>query len=342
MGGPESAKRRLTPEDIYNIVLVSDAQISPDKKHVAYVRTILDKEKNDYRSSIYVAPAEGGDPRRFTAADAKDTFPRWSPDGSRLAFLSDRSGSNQIWVIPVGGGEATQLTDVPEPITYFAWSPDGSTIAFVSKLEREQLEKKDEDKGAKDEEKSDVVHITRIRYRADGTPGFLDDKRSHIWCVPSGGGTPWQVTSGDFNDSLPAWSPSGQEIAFVSNRTEDREYNTVSEIWAVPARGGEARRVLGGEDAAFSLPVWSPDGTQIAVAGNRDPRSGGATNDNIWVVASGGGEPRSLTAALDRSVGDAVTTDTFASSNPGVVWSPDGHWIYFQLSDSGNTHVYRT
>jgi len=336
VGASTGAKRRLTPEDIYNITLVSDAQISPDGRYVAYTQTILDKEKNDYRSSIFVVPVDGGTPRRFTSADARDSFPRWSPDGSRIAFLSNRSGKSQVWTISVDGGEATQVTDLPEGVTFFAWSPDGSTLALVSKTEAAQLEKRDEDEG--EEEKSDVVRITRIRFRADGVSGFLDDKHTHIWCVPAAGGDPWQVTSGDFNDAWPVWSPGGHEIAFVSNRTEDREFNTVSEIWAVPARGGEARPIATGNDADFGRPVWSVDGAAIAFAGHRQPESGGAIDSQVWVAD--GGTIRCLTEGLGRTVGDAGINDTCAPANPGLAWTPDG-WIYFQVSDSGNTHVYR-
>ncbi|MDI3340402.1 MAG: S9 family peptidase [Sphaerobacter sp.] len=339
MAAPTGGKRRLTPEDIYNIVLVSDAQISPDGRQVAFTQTILDRDKNDYRSSIYIVPAEGGTPRRFTAADAKDTFPRWSPDGQRLAFLSNRSGTSQIWTISLAGGEATQLTNLPEPVTYFTWSPDGSTIAFVTKTEPSQLATtEDGEKPAKEQEKSDVVRITRIRFRADGVSGFLDDKHTHIWCISAAGGDPWQITSCDFDDRWPAWSPGGHEIAFVSNRTPDREYNTVSEIWAVPARGGEARPIATGDDADFGQPVWSPDGTGIAFSGHRYPEAGGAVDSHVWVAA--GGDIRCLTTGLGRSVGDFGINDTFASANPGLSWTTSCY-LYFQVSDAGNTHIYR-
>jgi dipeptidyl aminopeptidase/acylaminoacyl peptidase len=330
-----TGKRRLMPEDIYEIALVSDAQISPDGQRVAFVRTVLDKERNDYRSSIWLVDVAGGEPVRFTTADARDSFPRWSPRGDRLAFLSNRSGKDQVWLINLAGGEAQQLTRFPEPVTYFAWSPDGTTLAVVTKAETAEPPEKEP------EPETDVVRITRIRYRSDGTPGFLDDKRAHIWCVPVDGGRPWQVTSGDFNDDWPAWSPSGHEIAFVSNRTPDREYNTVSEIWAVRASGGEPRPVATGDAAYFFKPVWSPDGTALAFTGHREPFAGSSRNHQLWTVAAGGGEPESLTAALDRSVEDAVLTDTAASSKPGPVWSPDGRWIYVQVSDQGNVHLYR-
>ena len=327
--------RRLTPDDIYNILLVNDAQISPDGSTVAYVETRLDRERNDYRSSLYLVAANGGEPRRFTAADAQDTTPRWSPRGDRIAFLSNRSGKKQLWVIPVAGGEATQLTDLPQPVASFAWSPDGSTIAFVSKTDAGDLEEKQKP----EKEESDVVHITRLRFRADGTPGFLDNKPTHIWCVAADGGKPWQLTAGEYSDSQPAWSPGGSEIAFVSNRTEDWQSNNASEIWAVHVRGGEARRIVGGPDASFRQPAWSPDGTELAIVGHRHAGEGGSRNANLWVVPAAGGDPKNLSGKFDRTVGAQVSVDTASNAEESISWIGDE--VYMPVTDQGSVHVYR-
>ena len=332
------ARRLLTPTDIYTITLVSDARMSPGGDRIAYVQTILDREKNDYQSSIAIISTGGGEPRRFTMAEAKDTAPRWSPSGDRLAFLSNRSGSSQIWTIPADGGEAGRLTDVAEEITAFTWSPDGSTIVFVSKAEATQP---DQQPTADDREPSDVVHLTKIRYRTDGKPGFLDQKRTHLWCVPANGGAPWQLTAGDFNDSQPAFSPDGRELAFVSNRTIDRDFNCASEIWAVPLNGSQPRSIAGGDDAYFWHPAWSPDGAFIACAGHRQAETAHATNHGVWLAPSSDGDLRNLTAALDRPAGDFALGDTTVDADPGPAWSPAGSHLYFQVSDAGNVHLYR-
>ncbi|HET7035807.1 MAG TPA: S9 family peptidase [Thermomicrobiaceae bacterium] len=332
----ETGKRHLTADDIYNILLVNDAQISPDAQQVAYVETRVDREKNDYRSSLYLVPAASGQPRRFTTADAQDSYPRWSPTGDRLAFLSNRAGKKQLWVIPAAGGEASQLTDLPQPVNAFTWSPDGTTIAFVSKADSADLEKKDGDE--KDKEESDAVRITRLRFRSDGVPGFLDNRPAHIWCVAAEGGAPWQVTSAEQSDGQPAWSPDGQGIAFVSNRTEEWQANNASEIWVTPVRGGEARCVIGGPNASFRQPAWSPDGSQLAIVGHQQAGEGGSRNANVWVVAAGGGEPRSLTAGLDRPTTASVSVDTASGAEEGIVWNEQG--IYFPVTDQGSVHIY--
>jgi dipeptidyl aminopeptidase/acylaminoacyl peptidase len=335
-----SERRKLTPDDIYNIALLNDARISPDGSQVVYVNTELNREKNDYRSSLYLVSAAGGNARRYTTSDGKDTMPRWSPDGSRLAFLSNRSGSNQLWAIATGGGEAIKLTDLPEPVTSFTWSPNGREIAFVSKADTQKMEeaKANDDKDAP---KSDVVRITRLRYRADGTPGFLDNKPTNIWSVSADGGEPRQITAGEFDDDSPAWSPDGSMLAFVSNRNEEREKKRGSEIWTVPTSGGEPTPVLSGVTAWFSGPSWSPDGALIAVEGHQDPFADGAIGADVWVVQPDGAGLRNLTCALDRIVGDTAAVDTASGVNVGFIWSPDSASVLYQLSDSGNVHVRR-
>jgi dipeptidyl aminopeptidase/acylaminoacyl peptidase len=336
-------RRTLTPEDIYNIALVNDARISPDGRQVVFVRTELNRDKNEYRSSLYLVPTAGGDSRRFTGAGAKDMSPRWSPDGTRIAFLSNRSGSNQLWSIPLGGGEAAQLTDLPEPVSSFAWSSDGRRLAFGSKADQQKIDeaKARVDADEKDEPKSDAVRITRLRYRSDGTPGFLDNKPTHIWTVEAEGGAPKQITSGDFDDGAPAWSPDGTQIVFVSNRNEEREKKRGSEIWVVSANGGEPAAVVTGVTADFSNPAWSPDGTLIAIEGHNNAFAGGAIGADLWVVQPDGNGLRNVTSALDRTIGDNGMSDTASSANGGLVWSPDSSSVFVSVSDSGNTHVRR-
>jgi dipeptidyl aminopeptidase/acylaminoacyl peptidase len=332
---PETQTRTMQAEDLYQLFMASDAQISPNGTSVVFVKTWLDEEKNGYRSSLYSVSVDGGEEQRLTAADAQDNHPRWSPDGNHIAFLSDRSEKPQVFVLPVGGGEAWKLTDLEEGVTSFTWSPDGSTIAVTSKTEAKEKAREN------DEAESDVVHITSIRYKANGVPGFLDGKRSHIWCVSFPKGDSRQITHGDFDDSNPAWSPSGQEIVFVSDRTEHREYGRARQIWSVHARGGEPRLIVGGENDTFGDPVVSPDSQTIAMRGHRNAVAGGSINTRIWTVPMSGGEPVCLTEGFDRSTDDSTAADFYGKASSGLIWTDDGSAILTQVSDEGNVHLYQ-
>ena len=205
MATNSDALRRITSDDLYSFKLISEPRFAPDGASIAFVVTTIEREKNDYRSSIYLAATDGSAARRLTHADAKDSAPRWSPDGQHLAFLSDRAEKPQIWLIRPDGGEAWQVSTLPENVTACEWSPDGQSLVAVSKaVEGQEATETDKDKD--DQQKSDVKHITRIRYKADGE-GFLDDKRAHLWRVPAFGGAPRQLTNADVNDADPAWSP---------------------------------------------------------------------------------------------------------------------------------------
>jgi dipeptidyl aminopeptidase/acylaminoacyl peptidase len=327
--------RTITSEDLFNLRMASDAQISPDGTRVAYVQTWLDQKKNDYRSSLFVVNVGDGDGQRLTSADSQDNHPRWSPDGKHLAFLSNRSEKPQIYVLPTAGGEAWKLTDLEEGVTSFSWAPDGSTIALTSKSEPGQKV------SAPSEPESDVVHITSIRYKANGVPGFLDGKRSHIWCASFPTGDVRQITHCDFDDAQPAWSPNGQEILFVSDRTKHRDYGRVNQIWSVHARGGEPRLIAGEENDTFSSPAVSPDSSVVAVRGHRNAVAGSSLNNKVWSIPVSGGEPELLTGSLDRSTDDSLAADFSGKATCGLTWLDDGSGILTQVSDQGNVHVYR-
>lgn len=328
-------RRVIDVNDLYKLNMVSDAQISADGARVVFVKTSLDEDKDGYRSSLFIVPTSGGDSLRLTAADAQDNHPRWSPDGKHIAFLSDRAEKPQIFVLPVAGGEAWKLTDLSEGVSGFTWSPDGSSIAVTSKSDTKEDANADES-----QDESDVVHITSIRYKANGVPGFLDSKRSHIWRVSFPTGEARQVTHGDYDDSSPAWSPNGQEIVFVSDRTEEREYGRTKQIWTVHARGGEPRLLVGQVDDAFGDPAVSPDSGSVAIRGHRTAIAGGALNNRIWTIPMAGGDPSCLTNSLDRSTDDSVAADFTAKVTSGILWTEDVAGILTQVSDQGSVHLY--
>jgi dipeptidyl aminopeptidase/acylaminoacyl peptidase len=336
----DSGPRRITADDIYGFRLLNEPRFSPDGKSVAYVVTTIERENNDYRSSVYVTSADGAKTRRLTRADAKDTAPRWSPDGSQIAFLSNRDDKAQIWAIRADGGEAWRVSTLDEGVNSFAWSPDGKNFVAVSKSVEGEPGDVHEDGTEKksDEYVSDVRHIKKIRYKADGE-GFLDFKPKHLWLIPASGDGAHQLTSADVDDADPVWSPNGQEIAFVTNRTDGREMNSVSEIWAIHAHGKQERRVVGGDSARFHSPSWSPDGTKIAIVGNWHAEAGGSRNVELWSVPAGGGDPESLSEGFDRSISDSAMSDIYAASTTRPIWQPNGERILALVSSDGSTQI---
>jgi dipeptidyl aminopeptidase/acylaminoacyl peptidase len=329
-----AARRGMTAADLFSLVSVSDAQISPDGARVAFVCTRMDEGEDAYLSNIWVVDSDGSQPQQFTRGKKRDTNPRWSPDGRWLAFTSEREGDKQaqLYVMPVDGGEPHRLTELKTAVSEPVWSPDSTRIAFTTRVEQNP-EPEDE----KERSKSlPAKVITTLRYKANGE-GFVHDKRRHIFVVPLQPASdeeakPRQITDGDFNDSAPSWSPDGKWLVFASARHENRDYDQISDLWIVSAEGGEPRQITPGRGPS-SYPSWSPDGKLIAYTGNEYALDMGR-NNHVYVISPDGGQPRSLTESLDR-------TCTPFAGNIGPSWSPDGRFVYFGIEDHGAVPVYR-
>jgi len=226
----------MVPEDVFALTGVADPRLSPDGKTVAYVVGAVDAKANGYCGAIWLAPADGAaEPRQFTSGARHDADPRWSPDGSQLAFTSNREGkAMQLYVMPLAGGEPRRLTSLKEDVTQAAWSPDGVTIAFVARVPDAAYDEEDD-------KRRSPRRFTRLQYKLDSV-GWTGDRRQHLFAVAAdGSGAPIQLTDGDFEDTGPMWSPDGATLAFVSAREPDWDTEPVSDVYLVAAVGGEPR-----------------------------------------------------------------------------------------------------
>ncbi len=323
---PAATGRPITIEDLLALKIASDPQISPDGSRVVCTMTTADGATNAYQTNLWLVPTDGGAPRQLTTARARDTTPRWSPDGARITFLSDRSGEKQVWIIDPDGGEARPLTSGTLAPSELAWSPDGRWLTLVGKPQPKP--------GPDD---SDVRVISRLRYKLDGE-GFWDGRWKQVLVLPADGGEARPVTHEECDHTDPAWSPDGKWLAYAANPDPDADLTNVTDIWIVSAEGGAPRRVSRSIGPA-GQPAWSPNGARIAYVGH-DNVCRGATNSQVWVVPAAGGEPVSLTRAFDRSVGHHMISDMRAHPGAGgLTWTPDGARIFFMYADGANTQI---
>lgn len=319
--------------DLLAFKTIPELDISPDGSRVAYVVTSIDTENDEYRSTIHVAPADGGAPVEFTRGPTRDSAPRWSRDGAQLAFLSDRSGGErQIFVMPARGGEPRQLTFVPGHAGAASWSPDGSKIAFSARI---WADPRPADPHARAQWEQRPRHVTKAQYKTDGQ-GYTFDALAHLFIVDLATGDTRQLTDGDFDDRAESWSPDGRQIAFARTRGGKGEYS-LSDIWVADVGTGAALRITENVGRATS-PTWSPDGTTIACYGTDAQEQGlGDPMVRVWTVPSRGGEPRRLTERYDRG---AVLLPA-PTITPGPIWSADNASLTFTAGDHGNAHLVR-
>lgn len=333
-------KRSITAQDLYRIQQISGARMAPDGKSVVYAVQRVDAKTEKKYANLWTVATDGSAPaRQFTYGDQVDTHPRWSPDGQWIAFLSNRGDKEkpaQIYLIPFYGGEARALTRFEGSISTFAWSPDGKRLLMLARktdaeaLEREQDEQK---------KKLGVVarHYNRLFYKLDGF-GYLPEERLHVWTVDVPDGACRQLTDHPiYDERYPAWSPDGETIAFISNRSADPDSAPDhDDIYLMPAQGGAVRRIETPAGPKNHI-SFSPDGGWVAYYA-QEGEDEGFRNINLWVAPADGSAPaRCLTGAYDLNASAWTINDVGEPETMPPTWSKDGQRIFFPVTLHGSS-----
>lgn len=336
-------KTTLTAEDLYRFELVKSPRISPDGRHVVFSLHRVDRKTEKKFSNLWIVPTDSGKPRQFTYGDQSDSTPRWSPDGSQIAFFSnrgDKEKQSQIYLIPFAGGEARPLTSIDGEIGDMQWSPDGKRLlCTVRKLDDEQLERQNDEQ----KKKLGVVyrHYDRVFYKLDGY-GYLPHERTHIWIIDAATGKGKQLTDHPvFDEESPRWSPDGKWIVFTSNRSENPDFMVDRiDLYVMPAEGGEMHRIdapIGSKGA----PTFSPDGKWLAYYGTEGEERP-CDNTSLWVVPVDGSAPaRNLSGKYDLHIAAWTINDLGEPETIPPTWTLDGKAIYFPVTIHGSSVLYR-
>ena len=334
-------KRAINFDDLISMNRVGDPQISPDGKWVAYTVATPDKAANRTVRNVWLVPTAGGEPRQLTRS-GRDMMARWSPDGSKIAFLSSRDGGMQIYLIALEGGEATKLTTISTGADNIQWSPDGKMLAFTSGVYPDCKDDACNAKRDADAEKSKVKAriYDRLLYRH--WSDWWDYKRSHLFVVAADGGpsaslgtsTPRDLTAGADYDTPPvqrggaesiAWSPDSKELCYTAVTDKVEATSTNGDLFTVSTAGGESKRITSttGFDGD---PVYSPDGKSIAY---RSQLRAGYEADRwrLMLYDRASGKHTNLSENFDRSIN-------------GMAWSPDSKTIYFNAEDRGYVNIF--
>jgi dipeptidyl aminopeptidase/acylaminoacyl peptidase len=295
----------MTFDDVMALKAVSDPQISPDGKWIAYTVTRADLEQNASDADVWLVSTAGEEPVRLTTHKKSDGQPRWAPNGRQLAFLSAREEKPQIFLMSAFGGEPERLTENRGGVRQLAWSPDGKSIAFVADAEPTPEEEK------------------RIKDKDDAIVVDTNYKFTRLWVLDVGTRSARLIPTGDFVASDLQWSPDGRQIAYTTTPTPRADDNSLSDIWVVSVTGGTPRELVN-NPGPDQFPRWSPDGTQIAFTTSE--RSD-VRQTRLAVVSAAGGVPRIVAPAF-----------LYQPSTPA--WSPDGRTLYFSAGVRTTTQLF--
>jgi len=306
---PPTPSPRVAPtvDQILSLKRVGSPEISPDGRRVAYTVRETNWDDNTYDTQIWLADATTGAVHQLTTAKKSSQSPAWSPDGTRLGFISDRTDKRQLYVINALGGEAEALTTLDEGVSNFAWAPDGKTIAYTA-TEAKSAALKDREK------KFGEFQVVEQDYRM-----------THLFVLDLATRGSRALTSGAYTVGAFAWSPDGKSIAFDHRVNGSPASSGSADISVVTVADGAVRKLVT-QDGPDTHPVWSPDGSRIAFESSMANPAYYYTNSLIAVVPAGGGAPVALSSTFDE--------------DPSLVaWKQNG--LYFSASARTYSYLYR-
>ncbi len=322
----QSNKPFFSDLDVFGLEWATDPQISPDGQQVVYVRRGMDIMQDKKTARLWIVKTDGTEHQKLSNNDINEGNPTWSPDGKQIAFTASTEQGTELFVYWVNTGKVARLSQLEFSPLNLSWSPDGKWIAFSMFVEGSELSLVKAPKKPKGANWADAPRVTtRLKHEADGS-GYMEPGFYHLFIMPAEGGTPRQVTSGDFNHgSKPHWSNDGHQLFFSANRSEDWEYTwRNSEIYRVDIASGEIKSLTDrkGPDTGLSV---SPDGNTIAYLGYDDNLQA-YQHTNIYLMKTDGSGKKRMPNNIDRS---------FES----LVWNSNGKGLYFQYDDHGHTKI---
>ena len=307
--------------DVFDLEWATSPQISPDGKQVAYLRNFMNIMNDRRDARIWLVNSDGSGHTKLTNREVRESSPVWSPDGSRISFVSSTDNGSEIYVYWVKTGKMAKLTQLERSPSGLSWSPDGEHIAFSMLVPEKPpilVKSPAKPKGAKWADKPRVT--TRLKYEQDGS-GYLETGFRHLFVLPADGGTARQLTRGDFHHRGPAqWSKDGKQLIFSANRQPDWEHDyRNTDIYSVSVDTREIKQ-LTDRQGPDHTPIISPNGKQIAYLGYPDKVQNYQVT-RLYIMDLDGSNKREIDTKLDRSLSN-------------IKWMPKG--IYFQYDNHGD------
>jgi dipeptidyl aminopeptidase/acylaminoacyl peptidase len=315
------------PQDLARLAEVGEPAFSPDGDTIAYSVTTTNAAADKKQSDVWRVSWDGSQRRALTQTPGSSEWqPSWSADGRWLAFLADRGGENaktQVWVMPAGGGKARQVTKFADGVEEYALSPNGLQIAVIA-WDPERPEGKTKPKNPP------PIVINRYQFKEDGV-GYLTVRRKHLYVVDVASGKATLLTPGDHDEQLPAWSPDGGTIAYVTKRGDDPDRHLNFDIYLIAPKAGANERQLtsfqGSDLDPYweSRPSWSPDGKRVAYL---------QSGDDKWIYYA----PWQL-AVIDVASGKSTLPSPIDMAFTKPRWSPDGRSVLSLVERNRVTHL---